>query len=121
MGAGDTFLRIQNLFHFEIGSKHKRIWMCSLVGPAVANDALITELSVMERLFALIIHPFFALISINLELQGGPVPPRPPTKYVYGYAARRQYVRYFVNRNRWHPQYIPTGFFHCFGNLFRKL
>ena len=57
---------------------HKRIWMRSLGGAAMANDALITQSSTMKRLFCPNNPPFFALISINLELQGGPVPPRPP-------------------------------------------
>ena len=62
---------------------HKCIWMRSLGGAAMANDALITQSSTMKRLFCPNNSPFFALISINLELQGGPVAPRPPTKYVY--------------------------------------
>merc|ERR1711915_107132 len=58
--------------------RHKRIWMRSLGGAAMANDALITQSSTMKRLFCPNNPSFFALISINLELQGGPVPPRPP-------------------------------------------
>ena len=50
----------------------------------MANDALITQSSTMKRLFCPNNPPFFALISINLELQGGRCPPGPPTKYVYG-------------------------------------
>ena len=51
----------------------------SLLGGAVANDALMTSLSNVKRLFALIILPF-CLMSAHLEPQGGRLP---PTKYVY--------------------------------------
>ena len=66
------------IFPFYNPFTHKRIWMRSLGGAAMANDALITQSSTMKRLFCPNNPPFFALISINLELQGGPVPPRPP-------------------------------------------
>ena len=52
--------------------------MRSLGGSAMANDALITHLSTMKRLFCPNNPPFFALISINLELQGGCALPPPP-------------------------------------------
>ena len=57
--------------------------MRSLGGEAAAaKDALMTQLGIMRRLFALIIH-LFCPMNVNLEPQGGHPPLLTPTKYVY--------------------------------------